>query len=128
MVTKNVLAAVIDQYVARLNLAVADGLASIAPKLCALVWPAENRHGLIASPAVGVVPAGVVGWSNDMFRNKIDTRHDGMEDRRSDHWLREGQQGVWTRAQSAPRRSLFTPFRCPGGPSRSSIIKIVPSH
>ena len=37
MAAKNVPAAVIDQHVARFNLAVADGRALIAPKLCALV-------------------------------------------------------------------------------------------
>ena len=65
MATKNVPTAVIDQYVARWNLAVADGRALIAPKLCALVWPEENRHGLLAAPAVGVSLAGEVGWSKD---------------------------------------------------------------
>ena len=77
MMTKNVPVAVVDQYIARLNIAVVGGRASVAPNLCARDLPDETRKGVFAAPEVGVLLAGAIGGSEDTYETNVRRKHKG---------------------------------------------------
>ena len=66
--------------------------------------------------------AGVVGGSKPISSAHADggrdSRQRSAEERCVDSWLISGENGVWKRAHRTPRRSMFTPNRVSGGPTR----------
>jgi hypothetical protein len=101
MGTKNVAVALIDQYLAQLNLEVADGRAAIAQQLHA------------------------VGEARSRLRTRSTTisRKASPGERIVDSWSSTGEGGHWTRTHRTPRRALFTPYKAAGGPDRAIRMK-----
>ena len=45
-----------------------------------------------------------------------------IRDKKADRWGQRGESGVWMRLHATPRQSMFTPFKIPRGPGRSTKL------
>ena len=105
MMTKYLGAPDIWKYVARLSMSKREGRAKAAAQLYDI---------LPAQPATRATMA-----RQDPDRPII-IYPNGSQD--ADVWESRGAGGVWKRRHNKLRLSLFTPFRVPRGPSRSTIL------
>jgi hypothetical protein len=47
-----------------------------------------------------------------------------IDQKGGDHWKSRGEEGVWQRVHTKPRKSLFTPFKVAKGPKKSESLNI----
>ena len=139
--TKNVPAALVEQYMGQLGLKIAEGRAAVAQQLHALLAPVRahpevgvsligNIGGretdlVSASSSVGGLLGEVVGGQISSRKRQKPDKKTSAQERCVDSWSVAGEGGVWRREHRTPRRTLFTPHKVSGGPDpRIGIKKI----